>query len=97
MHPLVIVFMALWFSFLAVFIMLVFAFPPARGSGAQGGKASMLAVSVGMMAFGVAIVKFGQWLGRREERAIVVFLKTTLEAEDVTASSGAYPSPITPK
>jgi hypothetical protein len=35
-----------------------------------------------MVAFGVALVKFGRWLGRSEETAIVAFLKSTLETTD---------------
>jgi hypothetical protein len=35
-----------------------------------------------MMAFGVALVRFGRWLGRGEEKAIVAFLKTTFEANE---------------
>jgi len=36
-----------------------------------------------MAVWGAALVKFGQWLGRSEEKAIVEFLKHTCEASDV--------------
>jgi len=46
-------------------------------------QAPMLLVPVGMAVWGAALVKFGQWLGRSEEKAIVEFLKHTCEASDV--------------
>jgi len=82
MHPFVKVFMIVWFSFLGVFalIMLISAF--ARRADVQGSAVLGLMMPAGMAAFGVALVKFGKWLGRNEETAIIAFLKSTLETND---------------
>jgi hypothetical protein len=83
MHPFVRVFMIVWFSFLGVpsVIMLISVF--AGQADVQGSPILGLVIPAGMAAFGVALVKFGRWLGRSEETAIVAFLKSTLETTDV--------------
>jgi hypothetical protein len=82
MHPFVKVFMIAWFSFLAVSTVIVFVSVIAGRADVQGNPALGLGIPAGMAAFGVALVKFGRWLSRGEERAIVAFLKSTLEAND---------------
>lgn len=81
MHPFVRVFMIVWFSLLAVpsVIMLISVF--AGQADVQDGPLALV-LPAGMVAFGVALVKFGRWLGRSEETAIVAFLKSTLETTD---------------
>ena len=82
MHPFVKIFMIVWFSFLGVFsvIMLISAF--AGQADIQGSPVLGPVIPAGMAAFGVALVKFGRWLGRSEETAIIAFLKNTLETND---------------
>jgi hypothetical protein len=82
MHPFVRVFMIVWFSFLGVpsVIMLISVF--AGQADVQGSPILGLVIPAGMAVFGVALVKFGRWLGRSEETAIVAFLKSTLETND---------------
>lgn len=82
MHPNARAFMFFWFSFLALgmaFTLIRFLqgelYP-------QTDMKIQLLVPIGMMAFGFALIKFSRWLGRGEERDIVGFLKTTLEAND---------------
>ena len=82
MNPFAKVFMLVWFSFLTVFIAVMLVSVIAERPDVRGGASSVLLVPVGMAAFGVALVKLGQWLGRGEERTIVAFLKTTLDAHD---------------
>lgn len=81
MHPFVRVFMIVWFSLLGVpsVIMLISVF--AGQADIQDGPLALV-LPAGMVAFGVALVKFGRWLGRSEETAIVAFLKSTLETTD---------------
>ncbi|TMQ54627.1 MAG: hypothetical protein E6K74_05470 [Candidatus Eisenbacteria bacterium] len=40
-----------------------------------------------LVAFGVALVMFGRWLGRGEERAIAAFLKSTFEANEAATEA----------
>jgi hypothetical protein len=48
----------------------------------EAGRVPLLAASVGMMAFGVALVMFSRWLARGEQKAILDFLKVKLEARE---------------
>ena len=82
MHLFVRVFMMFWFSFLAVFAVMALVLPSGGQPEAPWGKAPLLLGAVAMAAFGVGLVKFGGWLGHGEERAIVDFLKSTLEADE---------------
>jgi len=82
MHPFVKVFMVVWFSFLSVFSVIVLISVFARQADVQGSPVLGLVIPAGMAAFGIALVKFGRWLGRSEETAIVAFLKNTLETND---------------
>lgn len=82
MHPFVRVFMAIWFSFLAFFLVAVLAsFVTGRAEVRSSNNLALLLIPLGMAAFGVLLIKFGQWLGRSEERKMLNFLKTTLEAK----------------
>ncbi len=79
MHPSVKVLMILWFSFLA-FVFVTTLVSSSRG-GVGGDWASRLVIPAALAVFVVVLVKFGQWLGRSEERTIVAFLKSTFEAD----------------
>jgi len=82
MHPLVKVFMIVWCAFLAVFSVTMLLSVVAGRAAVQGSPILGLMIPAGMAGFGVALVKFGEWLGRSEETAIVAFLKSTLETYD---------------
>ncbi len=76
--------MFVWFSFLALFTVLMLVLLIAQPTNPKGTPLLLLA-PLGMALFGVALVKFGRWLGRNEESAILQFLKNTLEADDRTS------------
>jgi hypothetical protein len=79
-HPAAKAFMAAWFAFLLIFsLMAVILHPQGQF---EAGRVPLLAVSVGMMVFGVALVMFSRWLARGEQRAILDFLKVKLEARE---------------
>ena len=80
MHPAARVFMVFWFGFLAVLAIAALILP-SRGQ-SEAGRLSVLLVSAGLAAFGVALVKFGARLGRNERKALLDFLKRTFEASD---------------
>jgi hypothetical protein len=82
MHPFVRVFMTVWFSFLGLFSLTMLITVIAGRAEAQRTAALGLVIPAGMAAFGVALIKFGRWLGRNEETAIIAFLKSTLETND---------------
>ena len=82
MHPGVKFYMTLWFSFVALVAVATLVSEIAKRGGLKGAWASVLMIPAAMVVFGVALIKFGQWLGRGEERAVVAFLKSTFEAED---------------
>jgi len=82
LHPFVRAFMIFWFSFLALFTALVLVQSATGRPGVQADTGRLLGIALFLGVFGVALVKFGRWLGRGEERAIVAFLKTTFEASD---------------
>jgi len=82
MHPFVKVFMTVWFLFLSVFSVIVLILFFAGPTDVPGSLVLSLVIPAGMAAFGVALVKFGRWLGRSEETAMLAFLKRTLETHD---------------
>ena len=82
MHPFVKVFMIVWFSFLGLFSVIMLSTVIAGRADVQGSTALGLLIPAGMAAFGIALIKFGRWLGRNEETAIIAFLKSTLETND---------------
>ena len=86
MHPFARAFMIFWFSFLVLYFAVALVQYAMEPPGVRGGRGLLLVFPFGMMAFGIALVRFGRWLGRGEERAIVAFLKTTFEANE--AGSG---------
>lgn len=86
MHPFVRVFMALWFTFLALIagvmvLMLTLGHaadaPPAKNEGGWW----MLLILPGLLVFGVGLVKFGRYLARTEGNFLEEFLARTLDAE----------------
>ena len=74
--------MTVWFSLLAVLSVALLVQEVSRRGGFKADWPLVLLIPAGMVVFGVALIKFGQWLGRTEERAIVAFLKSTLEADE---------------
>ena len=80
MHPAARAFMVFWFGFLALMAIAVLLLP-AHGQ-PETARFSVLQVTAGLAAFGVALVKFGGWLGRNEREALVDFLKRTFVASD---------------
>ena len=80
LHPFAQIFMALWFSFLAVFAISMLVLPSQGQAGSV--RWPLLAVAAGMAAFGIGLVKFSRWLARNEEGAILALLKSSLEASD---------------
>ena len=80
MHPVAKAFMAVWFAFLLIFSLMAAILPPQ--SQFEAGRVPLLAASVGMMAFGVALVLFLHRLASGEQKAILDFLKVKLEARE---------------
>ena len=80
MHPAARVFMVFWFSFLAVMTVTALLLPSSGNS--ESGRVAVLLVVAGLAVFGVALVKFGGWLGRNERVALVDFLKRTFDGSD---------------
>ena len=80
MHPAARAFMVFWFGFLALMAIAALLLP-ARGQ-PETARFSVLLVTAGLAAFGVALAKFGGWLGRNEREALVDFLKRTFVASD---------------
>ena len=63
MHPFARAFMILWFSFLALFFAVVLVQLAMGRPGVQEDRGLLLVVPLCMMAFGVALVRFGPWRG----------------------------------
>jgi hypothetical protein len=78
MHRFVKIFMGIWLSMLG---MLSAANLISVIDGWAVFRTSMFAVPFGMAVFGLALVKVGQLLGRKEEAAIVKFLRDIFEAD----------------
>jgi len=83
MHPCAKWFMVFWFSFLALLLVVALG-NLATGQAALRETTGFIAGVLGMMVFGVLLVKFSWWLCRRHAGIIVAFLKETfgLGAED---------------
>jgi hypothetical protein len=84
MHPAVKVFLVIWFSFLAFFVLMTVTLTATGRAHMDDDRGLALVIPFGMAIFAVALVKFGQRLGRSEEQAILAFLKSALEASDST-------------
>jgi hypothetical protein len=82
MHPFTRGFMVFWFGFLFLFTTLAFVFPANTHPGHEHDRFMLLFMPALMAAFGVALVRGGNWLARKEQTAIVEFLRKTLEAKD---------------
>ena len=86
MHPAVKIATIAWFSFLAFILVATLV---SETSSRGGVDPLSVLIPAGMAVFVVLLIKFGQWLGRSEERAIVAFLKSTFEA-DVAAGEDEH-------
>ena len=82
MHPFIRLFMVFWLSFLLLFGVGAIVVPAAPRANALG-RGWLFAVLVLLAVLGVGLVQFGKWLGRGDEEMIHVFLKSTLEANDL--------------
>ena len=91
MHPLVKVFMSVWYGFLGLMFVVMLITVIAGRADVQRGALAGLVIPLGMAAFGFALIKFSRWLGRNEETAIIAFLKSTFEV-DRTAYSALCPT-----
>lgn len=83
MDPLVKAFMAFWLG--AVFLGGLAALTAAFSQGIPGGDLAAIVIPFGMILFGLALPKFGRWLGRSEEKYLREFLQTTLATQPVEA------------
>jgi hypothetical protein len=82
MHPSVRVFMLVWFSFLALFIIIALVSLTVSPKGVHDSSGGLLVIPIGLEVFGVALVIFGQRLARGEQGEIEAFLRSTLEATE---------------
>ena len=80
MHPATRVFMAVWFAFLLIFSLVAVILPPQDQF--EAGRVPLLATSIGMMVFGIALVLFSRRLASGEQKAFLDFLKVKLEARE---------------
>ena len=71
-----------WFSLLAAMFLALGVAVLAGRAQSQQNSGLVLLTFIGLAVFGVAMIKFGRWLGRGEGRDIIAFLKTTFEATD---------------
>ncbi len=84
LHPLVIVFMAIWFGVVltasgSIFVVAVVHLIQHTAVGLAG-----IAVPLLMLAFGYGLVRVGRWIARDEQELLTEFLCTTLHARRVT-------------
>jgi hypothetical protein len=71
-----------WFSLLGLLMLLTLVGLATGWPRVDGDPAITVLIYLGLAAFGLALIRFSRWLARGEERAIVAFLKATLEAND---------------
>ncbi len=83
MHPFARMFAVFWFSFVAVFAAAGFIVPMGKEPGRSVGRGTLFLALGSFVVAGVGLIKFGQWLGRGEQKTILDFLKTSLEATEV--------------
>jgi hypothetical protein len=99
MLPFVIVFMAVWFGFIALGGAMLIANSIQQVLHPHSHRPDTLGIAVSlagpliMLLLGFGLVKFGQWLGRFEEARMTNFLQTTFGPEN--AASTVLP-PIAP-
>jgi len=72
-----------WFLFVVVFTLVAAAKILTGRSEPGENQAMSLAVPLGMIVFGVLLIRFSWWLARGERKDIVSFLETTFEATEV--------------
>ena len=82
MHPAAKIFMAFWYSALALFALTFLLRPQPSLPGTPPQAIIGLIVAIAMALFAFALIKFGGWLSRNEPPVILTFLKQTLEATD---------------
>lgn len=71
-------FTGLWILFICLLMVVTICSQDHHGSD----KVILVAADLGLIAGAVALTKFGQWLGKRDEKTIAGFLMTTLEATE---------------
>jgi hypothetical protein len=84
MHPFINGFMIFWFSFLAFLFVTMLASSITGQGFVEGSRFLVPVIPVGLALFGIVFLKVGRWLGKGEEKDIIAFLKSTLEANDAT-------------
>ncbi|MGY4397737.1 hypothetical protein ACVWZA_002934 [Sphingomonas sp. UYAg733] len=73
------VFMGCWFGFLTVFLALAGGGMAVAGE-SFGAAWPLMAIPLGMMAFGGLLYRVGTWTAKRDEAAILAFLADTVSA-----------------
>lgn len=76
MHPVVIAFMTIWFSFLGLMQLAIISSPLRPGEQLIWSLAPFAL----MVAFGTSLIAVGRWLARNELRGLVAFLEETIDA-----------------
>ncbi len=83
MDPFVKIFLAFWLG--AVFLGGAAALTARFSQGIPNGNVAAIVIPFAMILFGLALPKFGQWLGRNEKNNLLEFLQTTLATQPVEA------------
>jgi len=83
MDPFVKVFLAFWLG--AVFLGAVAALTARFSQGIPSGDLAAIVIPFAMILFGLALPRFGQWLGRSEKKDLLEFLQTALATQPIEA------------
>jgi len=88
MNRFVIIFMLIWFGGVisiggAAFIAALVDLITGRRF-VEGSHAAAIVVPLGMVVFGIGLLKFGRYLARNERPQLIEFLKQTLEAREIS-------------
>ena len=83
MHPFARISTVFWFSFVAIFAAGGLIVPMGKQPGTSLGPGTLFLALGCFMVLGMALVIFGRWLGRGEQKTILDFLKTSLEASQI--------------
>jgi hypothetical protein len=85
LHPFTRVFLPIWFGgvlfFCAIAIVALVSHPGGSPQG-NGNGWMFLLIPLGMLVFGLALVRFGRFLARDEQRFLTEFLRQTLDARE---------------
>lgn len=76
-----------WLSFPGLLVVIVLT-SVAMGPASLWDRAAILLGLIGVMAGGVAVMKVGLMLGRSEERMLLAFIKSSLDASEKTLPPG---------